>query len=398
MVYTQANPKDMNSSYEFHSPEQVSKEKLLEKWIELGLLIEWVSTQSNDEIGSISDFVESKTQDLVENFRTISQDAKDQSNTVSNIVETSTNVVIDGETVAIADVISSLDTLLSSMIQDIVEISKSAMNMVYVMEQVVKESDKIQKELEQIFKITKDTKYLAINASIEAARAGEAGKGFAVVANEVGDLSEDTENLANNMSMMINDFATQLQEGFKLLEDIASKDLTEQLQSKERIDKTLKALVEQSRKQREVLQNTVDTSNNISESVSRLVMGMQFQDYAKQRLQHIVTASEKIQEEVGEMISQTKSLDGLHSMPENLSEDAAMELLDKFSLSQIKNNYLKTLQPNGGNGANGSAGNGHPVEGGHENITNGEEAVEQIFGETSQIETADSDDDDIELF
>ena len=395
MVYTQANPEDMNGSYELHSPEQVSKEKLLEKWIELGLLIEWVSTQSNEEIGSISDFVESKTQDLVENFRTISQEARDQSNTVSNIVETSTNVVIDGETVAIADVISSLDTLLSSMIQDIVEISKSAMNMVYVMEQVVKESDKIQKELEQIFKITKDTKYLAINASIEAARAGEAGKGFAVVANEVGDLSEDTENLANNMSMMINDFATQLQEGFKLLEDIASKDLTEQLQSKERIDKTLQALVEQSRKQREVLQNTVDTSNNISQSVSRLVMGMQFQDYAKQRLQHIVTASEKIQEEVGEMISQTKSLEGLDSMPENLSEDAAMELLDKFSLSQIKNNYLKTLQPNGGNGASG---NGHAVEEEHANITNGEDAVEQIFGETGQEETADTDDDDIELF
>jgi len=378
---------DGEAVQEDNEPEQVQAQaqddtpktptEIMEKWIELGLLIEWVSTQSNQEVDSLSDYIEEQARALVENFRSISKEAKEQSQTVDNIVEKSTHVQIDGDMVSLIEVIEKLDKLMSFMIDDIVDISRKAMNMVYVMQQVVDDSDHINNQLEQIFKITRDTKYLAINASIEAARAGEVGKGFAVVANEVGSLSKDTEGLAQTMSTLIGEFTERLKEGFVLLGEIASKDLMEQMETKESIDRTLEALVAQAETQREVLQNTVITSTRISESVNKLIMGMQFQDFAKQRMQHLVTASHSIQHEIDEMIRQTQVTMGDSEAEVSLSEEAMARILEKFSLSQLKDNFKKGLNKPGA---------AH---------TGGDETVVQL----SSSDADDNDDeDDIELF
>jgi len=54
-------------------------------------------------------------------------------------------------------------------------------------------STEINKIVEYIKNISKETNLLSLNASIEAARAGDAGKGFSVVANEIAKLSKETD-------------------------------------------------------------------------------------------------------------------------------------------------------------------------------------------------------------
>lgn len=64
---------------------------------------------------------------------------------------------------------------------------------------------KIQNAVDVITDIAGRTNLLSLNASIEAARAGEAGRGFAVVAEEIRNLSEGSNEAANQISLVINE-------------------------------------------------------------------------------------------------------------------------------------------------------------------------------------------------
>ncbi len=65
-------------------------------------------------------------------------------------------------------------------------------------------SDKINLILETISDISEQTNLLALNAAIEAAKAGIYGKGFAVVSREISRLSEDSQESAKKINIMIN--------------------------------------------------------------------------------------------------------------------------------------------------------------------------------------------------
>ena len=70
------------------------------------------------------------------------------------------------------------------------------------LQQAVEESKSVERIREltsEILSITNQTNLLSLNASIEAARAGEAGRGFAVVAGEISHLADNSRETANNI-------------------------------------------------------------------------------------------------------------------------------------------------------------------------------------------------------
>ncbi len=71
---------------------------------------------------------------------------------------------------------------------------------------------KIETNVDQLNRIQKKQKILALNASIEAARAGEAGRGFTIVANQVENLSRDSSVLNGEISETVAQIADVIHE------------------------------------------------------------------------------------------------------------------------------------------------------------------------------------------
>ena len=79
-----------------------------------------------------------------------------------------------------------------------------------LMGELLKETQKMNRILSAINKLSSTTKILGLNASIEAARAGAAGRGFAVVAREIERLSSDTTQAAGEIGEMLGSIEVQL--------------------------------------------------------------------------------------------------------------------------------------------------------------------------------------------
>ncbi|MBO5424449.1 MAG: hypothetical protein J6A25_02965 [Lachnospiraceae bacterium] len=80
------------------------------------------------------------------------------------------------------------------------------------LDKLAEHTGNMQSIIELIDNITSQTSLLSLNASIEAARVGEAGKGFAVVASEISNLAEQTQNATVDITELINNISTELEE------------------------------------------------------------------------------------------------------------------------------------------------------------------------------------------
>ena len=118
--------------------------------------------------------------------------------------------------------LASLQDSSSEMTAKIDEISKTIQA---TQEAVSSINDKV----EGITSIATQTNLLSLNASIEAARAGEAGKGFAVVAEEIGQLADNSKDMADEIRKEMDVLLEQATAAVAAAEDVRQGNMDQQV-------------------------------------------------------------------------------------------------------------------------------------------------------------------------
>ena len=160
---------------------------------------------------------------------------------------------------------------------------------------VVDYLDDLNSKRDEIEMIAKYLRAVALNIFIETARSEVSNKNFSIIAEEIKELSEsiidmaksirdDSENAKNRFTDMFSNIST----GIKTMNSVttgAEDSVHNSIQSIEHLMK----LSYKSVKQAEAM------SREISKQVGNIVVGVQFHDDMRQRLEHIVSALSKVE-------------------------------------------------------------------------------------------------------
>lgn len=298
-----------------------------------------------DEVKGTGRLVEEKISEIAARFQNLATNAGRQGEQIQEVIALSAEIEIDGEFLKLVEVPEVMEGVLEDIIGTVLQMSKQGLQIVYSLDDVVKEVSGVEKTISGIEAINRQTAILALNARIEAARAGEAGRGFSVVAEEIRALSKKIDGMADEIRTQMRRTHDGVTEGHKKLLKLASLDMSGHLIAKERLQKVLTAMISQSNNLSEVLSSSGEMSDQISRDVGALVVDMQFQDRAQQQLESVTDTLNILSDAFQAFHSEACSVDGIDIEESDVSEMLS-SIIGQYTLGDVKRRFIqKALTP-----------------------------------------------------
>ena len=335
------NGNDPHHSY----PTQAEIDLFLKRWLGFSGAQSRTLQALVGEIHTVSSDIQSNVAEVSNRLETIVATTREQTATVHELVTSIQGVNLDGEIIHLPHLAENLGEMLSELTQKILSLSTRGVSMSSALDGVLKELSSVEGSVAGIDKINKRTSLLALNAKIEAARAGEAGRGFSVVADEVRELANAVNQLAVQIKRQIGNIGAGLRNTHMLLTEVSTVHMSEDnLYAYSRIKTVMRCLVEQNAHYAGTLKQTAAATEKIAADVSAVIVGMQFEDRAKQYLDNVCTAIEAVTAAIDDLSASLPTANGA-SLETPDSHQWAESVIAKCTLYEMRKRLTAHILP-----------------------------------------------------
>ena len=200
---------------------------------------------------------------------------------------TSSNDNHSSEQVSLQRFFDATNQLIAEFVAKMTQLQSTSSGIAKSFEDMQEKASGINRSLNDIAGITKQTDLLALNAAIEAARAGEAGRGFAVVADEVRTLAGRTSEFNVDIRKGLDEILQSLGAVGQRIHDASSIDMSIAEKSQAVLHDLGNELLELTEKARQHSERITAVTEQMHSLTQESVLAIQFEDIVTQMMTRI---------------------------------------------------------------------------------------------------------------